>query len=67
MIFIPLFALLYLLGPKVWSSRPAHFWASPSSDPGVRLFRTGLLAKLMHHALSVYADVDFRLCKRIFS
>ena len=39
------------------SSRLVPCGASPSSDPGVRLSRTGLLAKLIIQQLSVYTDI----------
>ena len=41
------------------ASRLAPYGASPSSDPGVQLSCTGLLAKLMHHTLYVYTDGRF--------
>lgn len=50
----------------LWSSRLTPCGASPSPDPGVRLFRTGLLARLIHLHLSVDTDVDFWTSKRVF-
>ena len=41
------------------SSRPACCQTGPSTDPGVRLFRTGLLTKLIHQQLFVNTDIDF--------
>ena len=42
---------------RLWSSRLAPYEASPSTDPGVRLFRTGLLTKLIHKELAINVDI----------
>ena len=45
------------------SSRLAPYEASPSTEPGVRLSRAGLLTKLNHQQLSVYTDKILGIAK----